>query len=225
LAPENTLVSLRKAAALGASWVEFDVRLTADGGLVLMHDDTLQRTTGAQMAVLSRPQAEIERLDAGAWFAPEFRGERVPSLRSAIAVLTELGLGANIEVKSGRREAERSAGALIDILESHWPASLPLPLISSFEPAVLSALRLRSPRWPRGLLLKRLHGDWRGLCDRLEIATLNLDHRPLDRAAVSLARRAGAALIVYTVNDPRRARTLLGWGVAAVVSDHPDLLR
>jgi glycerophosphoryl diester phosphodiesterase len=223
-APENTLASIRKAAAQGARWVEFDVRLTREGDLVLMHDDDVRRTTGGRGRVLDLGRAEIAALDAGAWFGAAFAGERVPSLADAIALLAELGLGANIEIKTGRSEARATAEALARILAAHWRAAAP-PLISSFEVTALEAMQAMAPHWPRGLLLGELSGDWRGLLERLGAATLNIDHRPLDAAKAAIARRAGRPVLCYTVNDPARARRLFDWGITAVFTDRPDAVR
>src|SRR5260221_43314 len=79
-APENTLAAFRLANELGADMVEFDVHLTADERLVLIHDDTLDRTTTGTGYVRDHTWDEIAGLDAGAWYAPEFQGERVPLL-------------------------------------------------------------------------------------------------------------------------------------------------
>jgi glycerophosphoryl diester phosphodiesterase len=223
-APENTLASIRKAAALGTRWVEFDVRLTRDDDLVLMHDDTLARTTNGRGKVRDHTCAELRALDAGAWMGGAFAGERIPSLAESIALLAELGLGANIEIKTASSEAHDTAVALNRILNAHWPAAKPPPLVSSFRIAALKTMQRIAPRWPRGLLLRRLEGDWRGLVGRLGAATLNLDHRPLDRAAVALARSAAVPVLCYTVNDPARARELFAWGVDAVFTDRPDAL-
>ena len=223
-APENTLASIRKAAELGARWVEFDVRLTRERDLVLMHDDTVARTTDGRGRVLDLTLAELGALDAGAWFGGAFSGERVPSLADAIALLAALGLGANIEMKTGKEEARATAEALGRILAAGWPRAAPAPLVSSFEIAALAAMQSAAPAWPRGLLLKQLEGDWRGLLERLGAATLNLDHRPLDAAKVARASAAGRPVLCYTVNDPARARQLFAWGVAAVVTDRPDTL-
>jgi len=223
-APENTLASIRKAAALGVRWVEFDVRLTRDGDLVLMHDDTLERTAGTRGRVLDLTAAELAALDAGAWFGGAYAGERVPTLAAAIALLAELGLGANIEIKAAAAEARSTAEALARILDAHWPNASPPPLISSFEIGALEAMQALAPRWPRGLLLQRLDGDWRVLLDRLDAATLNLDHKPLTEAAVAAARAAGRPVLCYTVNDPARARDLFAWGVTGVFTDRPDAI-
>ncbi|HEY7609386.1 MAG TPA: glycerophosphodiester phosphodiesterase [Alphaproteobacteria bacterium] len=223
-APENTLASIRKAAALGARWVEFDVRLTRERDLVLMHDDDVKRTTNGRGRVLDLALAELRALDAGAWFGGAFAGERIPSLVETIALLQELGLGANMEIKSEKGEARATAEALARILARHWPRAASPPLISSFELEALEGMRAAAPAWPRGLLLKELKGDWRGLLDRLGAATLNLDHRPLDAGKVALAREAGRPILCYTVNDAARARQLFAWGVTAVFTDRPDAL-
>src|SRR5262249_10835305 len=131
-APENTLASIRKAAALGARWVEFDVRLTREGDLVLMHDGDVKRTTDGHGRVLQLSVPELQALDAGAWFGGAYGGERVPSLAEAIALLGELGLGANIEIKTDAFEASATAEALARILADHWPRSSLAPLVSSF---------------------------------------------------------------------------------------------
>jgi glycerophosphoryl diester phosphodiesterase len=222
-APENTLASIRKAAAQGVRWVEFDVRLAREGDLVLMHDDDVGRTTSGKGRVLDLTVAELGALDAGAWFGGAFAGERVPSLAETIALLDELGLGANIEIKTGRPEARATAEALARILAAQWRAAAP-PLISSFEVEALEAMQAAAPHWPRGLLLKELGGDWRNLLDRLGATTLNLDHKPLDAGKIAIARQAGRPVLCYTVNDPPRARQLFAWGVSAVFTDRPDAM-
>lgn len=223
-APENTLASIRKAWAQGARWVEFDVRLTREGDLVLMHDEDVKRTTNGRGRVVDLTLAEIGALDAGAWFGGAHAGERVPTLAEAIALLAELGLGANIEIKSAPPEARATAEALARILAAYWPRAAGPPLISSFEVTALEAMQATAPHWPRGLLLQELKGDWRGLLDRLAAATLNIDHRPLDAGKVATARQAGRPLLCYTVNDAGRARQLFAWGVTAVFTDRPDAL-
>jgi glycerophosphoryl diester phosphodiesterase len=223
-APENTLASIRKAAAQGARWVEFDVRLTREGDLVLMHDEDVKRTTNGRGRVVDLTLAELGALDAGAWFGGAHAGERVPALVETIALLGELGLGANIEIKTGKPEARATAEALARILAKHWPRAAAPPLISSFEVEALEAMQAAAPHWPRGLLLLELKGDWRGQLKRLGAATLNIDHKPLDAGKVAVARQAGRPVLCYTVNDPARARQLFAWGVSAVFTDRPDAL-
>jgi glycerophosphoryl diester phosphodiesterase len=218
-APENTLSSLSKAKALGAGWVEFDVKLTRDAVPVLMHDERLERTTNGRGEVARTTLKELGELDAGAWFGPRFRGERVPTFEAALALCAELGLGINVEIKPcPGREAE-TARIAVETLRRCWPDALPAPLISSFEPACLAVARDLAPELPRGYLAVALPRRWREALKSYRCSTLHLSARrlgPLQRATVLAA---GVPLLLYTVNQPDRARRLLEAGVAAIFTD------
>src|SRR5690606_31076253 len=90
VAPENTIAACRAAAAQGARWVELDVALLADDTLVVIHDDSVGRTTSGEGALGALTRTDIEKLDAGAWFDPRFAGEKLPTFAEAIAALGEL---------------------------------------------------------------------------------------------------------------------------------------
>jgi len=83
-APENTLAAFKKAAALGATFVETDLHLSRDAHFVAIHDATVNRTTNGQGAVHDMTLAELRRLDAGSWFGSEFGGERIPMLEELL---------------------------------------------------------------------------------------------------------------------------------------------
>ena len=136
-APENTLASIRKARELGATWIEFDVKLTKDGHAILFHDDCLERTTDGRGAVAATTLAEIRRLDAGGWFGPAFRGEPVPTLGQALALCVELHLGINVEIKPCAGREVETAQVTVATLLDVWPRDRPAPLVSSFSPACL----------------------------------------------------------------------------------------
>lgn len=222
LAPENTLAGLRAAAVAGARWVEFDVRLTADGVAVLMHDDTLDRTTDGSGAVARTPFSAIAALDAGGWFGRSFRGERVPTLSQAIAELARLDLGANIEIKPCPGRAAPTAEAVVAVVSAVWPERLPTPLVSSFDPDCLAVVRDRAPQLARGLLLKRLSRDWRRAVDTLGCATVNLGHRQASAASIADVLAAGLELVIWTVNEAVEAARLLAAGASAIITDRPD---
>jgi glycerophosphoryl diester phosphodiesterase len=221
-APENTLASIAKAKALGAAWIEFDVKLTEDGHAVLFHDDRLERTTDGQGLVAATTLAAIRGLDAGSWFHPSFRAELVPTFEEALALCAELGLGINVEIKPcPGREQETAAATMKSLLEL-WPRSMPAPLISSFAPACLRVAQETAPALPRGYLAGTLPRRWRALMAEYGCATLHLNHRrimPWQRASVVAA---GIPLVLYTVNNGPAARRCLDAGVTAVFSDHVD---
>ncbi|MGE0714029.1 MAG: glycerophosphodiester phosphodiesterase [Alphaproteobacteria bacterium] len=223
-APENTLAGLRRAHALGAGWVEVDAKLTADGVVVLMHDDTLDRTTTGTGAVAATPAAALAGIDAGVRFAPAFAGEAVPTLEAALDLVLALGLGINVEIKPcAGREAE-TATATCAVIRRCWPADRPPPLLSSFAEASLAAAREAAPELPRGLLVGAPPPDWRARVKALGCATFHCSHRQLDHAAVAAVRGAGYPMLVYTVNEAERARTLYAWGVDCICSDRPEAI-
>jgi glycerophosphoryl diester phosphodiesterase len=221
-APENTLAGLRCAKALGCVWVEFDVRLTADGAPVLCHDDRLDRTTDRAGPVAGHSLATIRQCDAGAWFDPAFAGERVPTLAEAMALARELGLGINIEIKAERGREYATAAAVVAAIERFSP---PPPLyISSFLPAALAALHDLAPAIARGILFRAAPSDWAGIADRLGASVIGADHRRLRQRRVAEIVAAGYPIAAYTVNDPARADLLFAWGVTSVFSDLPDMI-
>ena len=224
-APENTLAGLRAAAAMGAPCVEFDVRLTRDGVPVLFHDDTVERTTNGRGRLGALTLAQVRRLDAGAWFAARFAGERVPTLVQAIKLLAEYGLAANIELKPDEAQGAATARAVLATLRKSWPRNRPRPILSSFDWSALATLAAEDAAWPRGLLIRNpRQPDWRAWAVRIGAAAIHCGARGLDSDGVETLRAAGLPVAVYTVNDPRRARDLWKWGVSAIFTDDPPRL-
>ncbi|WP_029010749.1 glycerophosphoryl diester phosphodiesterase [Azospirillum halopraeferens] len=222
-APENTLASVREAARQGAPWVEVDTMLTRDGVPVVIHDDTLDRTTSGRGAVADTDLADLRRLDAGAWFDPRFAGETVPTLQEVLDLVRDLGPGLNLEIKpSAGRNAETARAALAVL------AAAPLPagrlLVSSFEPECLEVAGRLAPDVPRGYLMDETPADWAAIADRLGAATLNVDQRRQTADSVAAFRATGRPVLAYTVNDAARARTLFDWGVTGVFTDAPGRL-
>ena len=223
-APENTLASLREARRRGASWVEFDVKLSADGVPILMHDAALRRTTGIDRAVATVPWSEIAELDAGAWFDRGFAGERVPSFETAIACLEEQQLGANIEIKPCAIREAATAIALAETLRRSWPASLPTPILSSFRDAALAAAMRAAPEFPRALLMSEVAPGWRKRAAAVGAVGINVNGRNLTARQADEIKEAGYLLGVYTINDPRLAQLLVGMGAEWVITDTPDVI-
>ncbi len=221
-APENTLAGIRRAAALGARWVEFDAMLTADSRCVLFHDDLLDRTTNGKGPIAEVPYETVRRLDAGSWFAPEFAGEPVPSLEAALAEVLALGLHVDLEIKpSTGREVETATAVMAEVL-GLWPNGSPPPLITSYKPECLEVARAAAPTWPRGLVCFRLPRDWRAQLEALGCRILVCMHTALTRRKVKQITGAGIALMTFTVNRPRRAANLWRWGVSSIITDAPE---
>ena len=104
IAPENTFAAADAALNMGAHLIELDVRESADGVLYVLHDQTLDRTTDGSGPIQHHTAAEIDALDAGRWFAPEFEGQRVPRLDAYLDYLSGRGAGAYVEIKWCKNE-------------------------------------------------------------------------------------------------------------------------
>lgn len=224
LSPENTLSAMRKAKELGATWVEFDVMLTADGEAIVIHDTEVNRTTNGKGDVGKMSYAEICALDAGSWFANEFCGEKIPRLVDMINCLGELGLGANIEIKPYPNQDRETAITTLQIVKQHWPESLPPPLLSSFSLESLRTLRQHDHRILLGLLLDKWNENWEKLADELQCATVHLNHRIATPQRIEAIKNSGRFVLCYTVNSVARAKKLTAWGVDSVFSDCVDKL-
>jgi glycerophosphoryl diester phosphodiesterase len=224
VAPENTLAGLRTAAAMGMTWVEFDVMLSGDGVPVLFHDDNLKRITGRKVAMARTPFVELAQLEAGAWFGPGFVGEPIPSLEQALALAVELGFTPNIEIKPTPRRDAATAAAVAETIARCWPEDRPGPLISSFSRKALEVARAHAPSLPRALIAWRLPRDWEVTAGTLECASLHLRGLRLRARTVTKVKRAGYQLAAFTVNDPKRARRLIRYGVDCIITDRPDVI-
>lgn len=225
-APENTLHAFRMAAELGADGIELDVQLSADGALVVFHDDTLERTTGTPGRVTDRTLVDLRQLDAGIWFAPQFAGTRIPTLDEVFESLDQRLL-VNIEIKASSLLAPYGAlvQATIDCVAQHNMAHR--VLISSFNPAALGVVRRRAPHLPIGYLYApRLPLPLaKGWLARPLIGPHEARHphfSMVDEQYMRWARRAGYRVNVWTVNEPEDVRRMAALGVDMIMSDRPD---
>ncbi len=223
-APENTIAGFRAAKRLGAGWVELDSKLTRDGVPVVIHDQTLERTTDGAGRVDSVTLKEIGWLDAGKWFAPEFAGEKVPTLADALKAIAAEGLGVNVEIKPCPGRERDTAEASIEVIREVWPSSLPAPIISSFQRASLEAAQKAAPELPRGLLIETREADWRETAQRLGCKAIHPKWSELSAEWIAEIHKAGFACLTWTVNDPQAAKRLLDWGVDCIITDAPDLI-
>lgn len=226
VAPENTLASFRQAAKEGARWVEFDVSLTADGRVVVFHDDDLDRTSDGAGPLAHAAFETIKNLNAGSWFSPAFAGEMVPTLEEALELFAELGLSFNMELKVDPGREVELAAAAVPIARECWKNREPHPLISSFSRRAVAAAKDLAPQWPRSFLFDRLPDDWEQTAEALGVTTLNGNHRHLTRDAIAAMRQRGYGVLAYTVNDRGRATELFDWGLDAIFTDVPgEMLR
>lgn len=225
LAPENTLAGLDAAAALGCGGVEFDVMLSGSGSPVLIHDETLDRTTDGWGCVAETSDERLRKLDAGRWFAERFGGERIPTLKEAAGRCIALGLSVNLEIKPSHGADDVTGRVAASAASALWANASAPPLLSSFSVDALSAAAKAAPGLQRGVLVERIPADWLERCRSVGAIALHADARYLSREAVARVRGSGLRVAAYTVNDPDRARDLFAWGLDCVITDRPDLVR
>jgi glycerophosphoryl diester phosphodiesterase len=202
-APENTLESFEMAYRKGLKWVEFDVQLTSDDKLVVIHDETLDRTTPYQGRVRDHTAQTITPL--------------VPTLESILRFLNQHHMHANIEIKGAPEDALLITECLLKALPSLVQPDL-MPLISSFNPDILTLLAQKAPQYPRGYLMETV--------DFVRIKTLNTSDNitlncSINTPLTTLKHLAqlGFCLLIYTVNDKKTAETLFQHGVMGVFTD------
>lgn len=223
-APENTIAAFEKARALGSSFVEFDVMLSADGQPFVFHDETLKRTSNG-VGELGRVSASyLETLDAGSWFGKRFRGEKIPSLSSVLQWLTANHMQANIEIKPYPGTSEHTVVAVLAALNQLWPRDKEFPLLSSFDVEALTLCRNLAPEAPLGLLLDGWSDTALKLAKDLHCLSIHLNSRLASAKRVAEIKQHGFWVVVYTVNSKRLAKKLFSVGVDALFSDYPDLL-
>lgn len=221
LAPENTLAGLDVAAGL-CGGVEFDVMLSGSGSPVLIHDETLERTTSGAGRVADTSDEVLRTLDAGVWFGPDFAGERVPSFVEAGRRCRALGLDANVEIKPSSGRDDLTGRVVAREARTLWANATRPPLLSSFSEAALRSAAEIAPELPRGLLVGDIPHDWLRRCRALGVVALHADTRYLDEPKVRAVVDAGLWLVGYTENAAAPARSLFEWGVSCLITDRPD---
>lgn len=221
LAPENTLAAIDVGARYGHTMIEFDAKLSRDGQIFLLHDDTLERTSNGWGIAGNLDWSDLVKVDAGSWFSGEFKGEALPLLKEVAERCRTHGMMANIEIKPTTGTDAQTGKAVALAAREEWQGMTP-PLLSSFSVAALEAAQQAAPELPRGLLMDEWQSNWRELTARLECVSIHLNHRLLDEARVAAIKAAGLKILVYTVNNPQRAATLLRWGVDCICTDRID---
>lgn len=236
-APENTLPAFRRALELGADMIEMDLRLSADGHVVVIHDATVDRTTGGNGRVAELTLAQLKQFDAGHAFAGAdggrpYRGTgvEIPTLEEVLTAFPEARL--MLELKEG------AGAALVDsaaaVLQRHGAEGR--VIVASFDSGYLRRFRTLLPGAATGagsgeaaklylLHLVGLHRWYRPRAEFLLVPPALRGRRLVTRRLLRAAERLGMKVHVWTVDDPREMRRLVAVGVDGILTDHPDRLR
>ena len=224
LAPENTLASLHLAGQQGIKWVEIDVMLSADGIPVIFHDDYLSRTTDGEGLIHKTSLEQLQQLDAGSWKGSEFHQERIPTLAEAIGVISQYGMGLNLELKPCDGLEEETTSASIEVLKRHWPKELPL-LLSSFNYFSLTSAKELWPEVERGYNVSAIPKAWKSRLEHLGCSGLHIHQPFFDAQQVAEIKAAGYKVLAFTINNESLALELFEHGLDAVFSDYPQQIQ
>ncbi len=222
-APENTLAAFRLALEQGADGIELDAKLSADGEVVVIHDQTVDRTTQGKGRVNQLALSELKKLVAGSWKGDAFNGEKIPTLAEVFASVGGK-LKINVELtnySSPQDGLPEKALALVQ--EYHLEDSI---LFSSFLLSNLAAVRRVWPEAPVGILADP---GLKGLRNRSKLSReISPDYMhpyflDVSRRLVEREKAAGRLLNVWTVNSLIVMRKLIRFGVAGIITDDPLL--
>jgi glycerophosphoryl diester phosphodiesterase len=224
LAPENTLAAFRTGAAHGFTAFECDAKLSRDGVLYLLHDDTLDRTTDHAGAAADHSWADLQTMDAGRWHSSAFAGERPASLQEVMDWCWAQGAVLNVEIKPCARADAATGHAVALAAVSHPLAAANKIVLSSFAPEALRAARSAAPGLARMALVEEMDASTWEWAQALECGGLAAEHSAWTAAAVARCQTLGWASAAYTVNDAAQAQRLLAWGVTSLFTDALDRL-
>jgi glycerophosphoryl diester phosphodiesterase len=224
VAPENTLASFELARSVGADGVELDVQLSADGGLVVMHDSRVERTTNGQGALKALTMAQIKELDAGVAFAPKYTGERVPSLSEVLDWAGQTML-LNIELKSMSMRGDGLEAKVIALVRQCGLQGR--VILSSFNPWSLVRARQTAPEISRGLLYSPglplpLRRAW--LRPMAGPNALHPHWTMVNDPYLNWARKKGYRVNVWTADEPHDLQHLIDLRVDTIITNRPDRL-
>lgn len=216
-APENTLASIRQAMKDGADWIEIDVQETMDGEVVVIHDSDFMKLAGKDLKVWNSTLKELQEIDVGSWFGPEFSAERVPTLarvleevRGQSRVLIELKYyGHDRQLEQRVVDIVEKAGMVNDVA------------VMSLEHSGIKKFHALRPDWAVGLLSSKAIGK---LSD-LDVDFLAINMGMATPEFIRRTHKADMQLFVWTVNDQVSMSRMMSLGVDGIITDEPELAR
>jgi glycerophosphoryl diester phosphodiesterase len=221
-APENTLASFELAVRQGAPAIEFDVKLSSDRKIVIIHDQTLERTTNGRGSVTSKSLAELRTLDAGSWFSADYQAQKIPTLDEVFEAVGDKVL-MNVELTNYATPFDGLVEKVAEVIKKH--ALQKRVIFSSFFFTNLVMARRLLPTVPRGQLLFEGNSGW---WQRVTAGFMSLDaeHPYTSDVTAEMVERLhakGRRVHVWTVNDPQDMRRLRALGVDGIFTDDPLL--
>lgn len=222
-APENTLAAFELALAQNADAIELDAKLSADGHVIIIHDQKVDRTTDGHGRVKDLSLAELSALDAGNYFSEKFHGERIPTLQEVFEIVGQRTF-INVELTNYSTPSDHLVETVCKLVKKFELQKR--VLFSSFFASNLSKARSYLPEVPRGLLaFNGLLGAWARSFGFAfgKYQALHPNMKDVTREQVQRVHRLNRRIHVWTVNAAEDMRRFFGWGVDAIFTDDPQL--
>ncbi|MFD1426751.1 glycerophosphoryl diester phosphodiesterase [Kroppenstedtia sanguinis] len=222
VAPENTMAAFREAAQAGADGLELDVHLTKDGEVVVIHDETVNRTTDGEGKVRKLTLEELRRLDAGSRFAKEFAGEKIPLLHEVLELVADRNLWLNIELKNNKFPYPGLEEKVLELISQYDLAQK--TVFSSFNHYSLRRIKEKQPDADIALLyMAHLIEPW-NYAAWMGATSLHPYWPTVTEELVQGCREQGLSLRPFTVNQARMMDRLIQLDVDAIITDKVDRL-
>lgn len=229
-APENTLAAFGRALELGADGFELDVHQTKDGELVVVHDDTVDRTTNGNGPVHEMTLSQLQSLDAGSWFnriypdkaRSSFAGERIPTLQQVMDLVKGKPVRLCIEIKTGASSKVGLEEKVVELIGRNKLQDQ--VVVVSFDQASVKRIKQLNPNLKTTVLFECKPLDPCLDAKAVEADGIGPFWSFVTSDLVAAAHRNGLGVFVWTVNDPAAMRQMIAHGVDAILTDRPDLL-
>lgn len=218
--PENTLAAFQAAADLPIDGVEFDVHLTKDRQVVVIHDESINRTSNGVGYVKDMTLLELREYDYGSWFSEEFVGAKIPTLAEVLNVFRGTDLRVNIELKSdifayaGLEELVLQEVEALEMMDQ--------VVISSFDHEAVARIAQLAPSVENAALFFNTILDVAAYQEKLPAKALHVSLPSAVRRPVREAIEKGSVVRVWTVNEVEHAALIVGTGVEALFTDEPE---
>jgi glycerophosphoryl diester phosphodiesterase len=216
-APENTLAAFRRAGEDGTDFVELDVQESQDGVVVVAHDKDLMKVGRSPLVIWSSTAAQLQAVDIGSFFDPEFQAERMPTLAQALAVCKGV-CRVDIELKDYGRSQRLEERVVAEVEAAGMEKDI---VTMSLSRRMVDGMKRLRPTWTSGLLAATALGN----VARLPVDFLAVETRMSTRDFIRSAHAAHKPVYVWTANDPHRMIRLIGLGVDGLITDYPALAK
>ncbi|WP_203247119.1 glycerophosphodiester phosphodiesterase [Sporosarcina beigongshangi] len=218
--PENTIAAFTEAARLPVHGVEFDVHLTKDTELVVIHDETIDRTSNGTGFVKDMTLAELKSFDFGSWFSPNFNGQTIPTLYEVLQLFAHTTHHLNIELKSDIFPYEGMVEKVIEMLEEMKIETR--VVLSSFDHGAIRTAKQLAPRLETAALFMEVLVEPLDYIRAIPADALHLFFPTALRPSIQQALEVGTAVRAFTVNEEQYAKALQNIGISAIFTDFPE---